>query len=104
MKKLFLVLASVMVCSGLLFADSYKSITYGSAALNCKDGEQTVEFSNGASYTGNFMSCRPVSGFGIYKYNGTVLSGYFTASGDQVSLEKDGYKVILEVRIVPSIR
>lgn len=104
MKKLFLALAFVIICTGLIFADDYKNISYGSAALTCEDGEQTVEFSNGASYTGNFISCRPVSGFGIYKYNDIVLSGYFTASGDKVSLEKDGYKVILEVRIVPSMR
>jgi len=97
MKKIILAMVVVLSGFGILFADNYRDISSGKAALTCRDGRQTVHFSNGASYTGDFYNCRPVSGQGTYRYNGQVFSGYFSASGSSVSLEQNGYKIILKV-------
>lgn len=97
MKKLITTVLVVLLGFGALLADDYKSITSGRAAVTCTDGRQTVIFSNGASYTGNFENCRPVSGYGTYEYQEQVYSGYFTASGDSVVLEQDDYRIELKV-------
>lgn len=90
-------LSILFLASGLVFGEAYQNISEGTAPITCTEGYKTVNFSNGASYYGQFSNCKPVSGWGKYSYEGIDLSGYFTASGDDVVLEKDGYRIVLSV-------
>ncbi len=48
----------------------------GRAPCNIGDGYQTVHFSDGATYSGSFQSCRPLAGAAHYEQGTTVLDGY----------------------------
>ena len=54
------------------------------------DGYQTVQFSNGATYSGSFQSCRPLPGAARYEQGSTVLSGYAEPIDDHTVRLKTG--------------
>ncbi len=104
MKKLIVLLAIALFASAAaLNAESnYRTVSHGTAPLQCADGEQTVTFSNGATYTGQFSSCKPVSGYGTFRQGSVELSGYFQSDGNKtVTLTKNGRVIKLSVRTVP---
>lgn len=69
----------------------------GRAPCTISDGYQTVHFSDGASYSGEFKDCAPQSGPGVYVFEGHSYSGNFMADGNKVTLIKDGAVITLWV-------
>jgi hypothetical protein len=84
---------------GLIFSNMLLAYTNeGKAPCTIKDGYQTVYFSNGSSYSGNFDDCHPLSGSAKYfTPDGKFYQGYATSmSSDSVkmNLGQDGYTII----------
>jgi hypothetical protein len=100
MKKVVImaVLATLTVCAGMVFAQNQTVESRGEAPCTIGDGYQTVRFDNGASYSGNFKDCKPLSGPAVYIQGTEKITGYATPIKDNtVVLKFDGGEVTITV-------
>jgi hypothetical protein len=77
----------------------YVEESSGTAPCTIPDGHHTVHFSNGATYTGKFKNCRPLSCNGIYTLGGKTYKGYFESDGvNTVTLKTGG--TIIKIKLI----
>jgi len=72
----------------------YVEKSSGTAPCTIPDGHHTVNFSNGATYSGSFKDCRPLSCNGIYTLGGKTYKGYFESDGVNTVTLKTGVTII----------
>jgi hypothetical protein len=79
---------------------TFNTESYGHAPCSIGDGYQTVHFSNGATYSGSFSSCKPLAGPAQYQQGLTSLSGYAEPIDDHtIKLRTDAAEVTITLQI-----
>jgi len=80
----------------------YVQDSNGAASCSIGDGYQTVHFSDGATYSGNFKGCRPLPGPAQYQQGSTVLNGFAEPIDDHtVRLRMGNAEATITLQILP---
>lgn len=104
MKKMAKIIMGLVVTGTMVSAELYVTESHGTAPAPCMDGLQTVHFSNGASYTGEFSGCNPITtpNAVLRSDDGGVIQGLFEAVGNDSVRYDDGIHTIeIRVQLVP---